>query len=102
AAGCRDWVDSQTRGLQNRCAMTGDILLWSVFGALVAVMLVLDLGVFHRRKHEIGFKEAAAWSAVWIALALAFAGLVSWHRGGYSALEFLTGYIIEESLSVDN
>ena len=82
--------------------MTGDTLLWTVFGALVAVMMALDLGVFHRRKHEIGFKEAAAWSAVWIGLALGFAGLV-WHvRGGHSALEFLTGYVIEESLSVDN
>ena len=82
--------------------MHGDTLLWAVFGGLVLVMLVLDLGVFHRRKHEIKFKEAAAWSAVWIGLALAFAGLV-WHvRGGHSALEFLTGYIIEESLSVDN
>jgi len=64
--------------------------------------MALDLGVFHRRRHEIRFKEAAAWSAVWITLALAFAGLVWRVRGGHSALEFLTGYIIEESLSVDN
>jgi tellurite resistance protein TerC len=82
--------------------MTGDTLLWTVFGTLVAVMMALDLGVFHRQKHEIKFKEAAAWSAVWIALALAFAGLIAWRRGAHSALEFLTGYIIEESLSVDN
>jgi tellurite resistance protein TerC len=82
--------------------MSGDTLLWTAFGGLVLVMLALDLGVFHRRKHEIRFKEAATWSAVWISLALAFAGLV-WHvRGGHSALEFLTAYIIEESLSVDN
>jgi len=73
-----------------------------VFGALVAVMMALDLGVFHRRKHEIGFTEAVTWSAVWIGLALAFAGLVWRVRGGHSALEFLTGYVIEESLSVDN
>ena len=82
--------------------MTGDTLLWTVFGGLVLVMLALDLGVFHRTSHEIKFKEAAAWSAVWIGLALAFAGLVWWLRGGRSALEFLTAYIIEESLSVDN
>jgi len=82
--------------------MSGDTLLWTMFGALVLVMLVLDLGVFHRRKHEIKFKEAALWSAVWTGLALAFAGLVWRVRGGHSALEFLTGYIIEESLSVDN
>ena len=82
--------------------MTGDTLLWTVFGGLVLVMLALDLGVFHRTSHEIRFKEAAAWSAVWIGLALMFAGLVWWLRGGRSALEFLTAYIIEESLSVDN
>ena len=82
--------------------MTGDTLLWTVFGGLVLVMLALDLGVFHRTSHEIKFKEAAVWSAVWIGLALVFAGLVWWLRGGRSALEFLTAYIIEESLSVDN
>jgi len=82
--------------------MAGDTLLWILFGGLVLVMMALDLGVFHRQKHEIKFKEAAAWSAVWIGLALAFAGLVWQVRGGQSALEFLTGYIIEESLSVDN
>ena len=82
--------------------MEHDALLWSAFGALVVVMMTLDLGVFHRRSHEIGFKEAAAWSMVWIGLALGFGALV-WHvRGRHSALEFLTGYIIEESLSVDN
>src|SRR6266404_3273650 len=82
--------------------MAGDTLLWIVFGGLVLVMMALDLGVFHRQKHEIKFKESAAWSAVWVGLTLAFAGLVWQVRGGQSALEFLTGYIIEESLSVDN
>ena len=77
-------------------------LLWTVFGVLVLVMMVLDLGVFHRKSHEIKFKEAVLWSAVWIGLALAFAGLVAYYRGKQSGLEFLTGYIIEESLSVDN
>jgi tellurite resistance protein TerC len=82
--------------------MHGDTLLWTVFGMLVVTMMALDLGVFHRRRHEIRFQEAVAWSAIWISLALAFAGLVWRVRDGHSALEFLTGYVIEESLSVDN
>jgi len=82
--------------------MDHDALLWTVFGVLVMVMMLLDLGVFHRKSHEIKFKEAALWSALWIGLALMFAGLVAVWRGKHSALEFLTGYIIEESLSVDN
>ena len=69
---------------------------------IVVVMMALDLGVFHRQKHEIKFKEAALWSVVWILLALGFAGLIAHERGTGLALEFLTGYIIEESLSVDN
>jgi tellurite resistance protein TerC len=77
-------------------------LLWMVFGIIVAVMMALDLGVFHRQKHEVKFKEAALWSVVWILLALGFAGLIAHERGTGVALEFLTGYIIEESLSVDN
>lgn len=82
--------------------MSTRTLLWVIFGVIVVVMMVLDLGVFHRRKHEVKFKEAALWSAVWILLALGFAGLIAHERGAGSALEFLTGYIIEESLSVDN
>ena len=82
--------------------MNSDALLWSVFAALVVVMMALDLGVFHRRARAIGFKEAATWSGVWIGLALGFGALVWQVRGRYSALEFFTGYIIEESLSVDN
>jgi len=65
-------------------------------------MLALDLGVFHRKAHVIKFKEALAWSAIWIALALIFnVGIYFW-RGPETALEFLTGYLIEKSLSVDN
>ena len=73
-----------------------------LFNAFVLAMLALDLGVVHRQKHEIKFKEAVAWSAVWIGLALAFAAMVAYRRGPGTALQFLTGYIIEESLSVDN
>lgn len=73
-----------------------------LFNAFVLGMLAFDLGVVNRRKHAIKFKEAAAWSAVWIGLALAFAALVAYKRGSGTALQFLTGYLIEESLSVDN
>jgi tellurite resistance protein TerC len=78
--------------------------LWCIFGVLVVFMLVLDLGVFHRRSHAVKFKEACAWSAVWIGLALGYMGLIWWLHpgGGAKALEFLTGYVVEESLSVDN
>src|SRR5258708_9875685 len=82
--------------------MSGPIWKWVFFNAFVLAMLALDLGVGHRRKHEIKFKEAVAWSAVWIGLALAFAALVAYRRGPGTALQFLTGYVIEESLSVDN
>jgi tellurite resistance protein TerC len=82
--------------------MTKGALLWVIFGVVVAAMMALDLGVFHRRAHTVKFKEALAWSAVWVALAIAFLGLVYWWRGAPAALEFLTGYVIEESLSVDN
>jgi tellurite resistance protein TerC len=65
-------------------------------------MLALDLGVFHRKAHEVGFKEAITWSTIWIALALAFNLGIYYYFGKVSAVEFLTGYIIEKSLSVDN
>src|SRR4051812_26263406 len=65
-------------------------------------MLTLDLGVFQRTVHEVKPKEAAIWTAVWVALALIFAGGLAWHYGSEPALTFLTGYVIEESLSMDN
>jgi tellurite resistance protein TerC len=75
---------------------------WGGFLAFVAAMLALDLGVFHRRSHEVRPREALAWSAVWVALAMAFAGLVWKRDGAESGMAFLTGYVIEKSLSVDN
>jgi tellurite resistance protein TerC len=75
---------------------------WAAFGGLVLAMLALDLGVFHRKDHEVGPREALAWSAVWVALALGFAGYVAVRHGGVAGIEFLTGYVIEKSLSVDN
>jgi len=65
-------------------------------------MLALDLGVFHRRAHTVRFKEALAWSAAWISMAAVFSVIVLYWHGRTSSLEFITGYVIELSLSVDN
>ena len=78
------------------------IWFWVAFNAFVLLMLALDLGVFHRKAHDVSLREASIWSAVWVALALAFAGAVHAWWGPARALEFLTGYVIEKSLSVDN
>ncbi|HEX6574727.1 MAG TPA: TerC family protein [Gemmatimonadaceae bacterium] len=76
--------------------------LFIAFNVGVIFMLALDLGVFNRKAHVASVKEAATWSAVWISLSLGFAGLI-WHLfGKQDALEFITGYVIEYSLSVDN
>jgi tellurite resistance protein TerC len=77
------------------------MLMWSVFALLITVMLVIDLGL-NRRSHTISFREALTWSAVWIGLALAFNGGIWYTMGSGKAMEFLTGYIIEKALSVDN
>src|SRR5262245_51143162 len=82
--------------------MANQVLLWGGFGAFVLAMLALDLGVFHRHAHVVRVKEALRWSAVWIGLALLFNLGVFFWRGTEVALQFLTGYLIEESLSVDN
>jgi tellurite resistance protein TerC len=76
--------------------------LWVGFNLLILLLLALDLGVFHRKAHAVSLREAAAWSAVWVALALAFNAVVWWLRGPEPAVQFLTGYLIEKSLSVDN
>jgi len=77
-------------------------IFWVLFNLFVLMLLALDLGVFHRKAHEVKIKEALVWSAVWICLALAFnLGIFFW-RGKQVALEFLTGYLVEKSLSVDN
>ena len=80
--------------------MTG--ALWAVFGVVVVAMMVLDLAVLHRNPHEVKVREALTWSGIWIGLAMAFMVLVYIWRGRAVALEFLTCYLIEESLSVDN
>jgi tellurite resistance protein TerC len=80
----------------------GTPLLWVAFNLFVLVALALDLGVFHRKAHKLSLREAAFWSAVWISLALAF-GFFVWHwHGSQRGLEYLTGYVIEKALSIDN
>jgi tellurite resistance protein TerC len=82
--------------------MTHQMLLWGSFGTFVLVMLALDLGVFHRQARVVKMQEALRWSAIWITLALLFnLGVYLWY-GTDAALAFLTGYVLEESLSVDN
>jgi tellurite resistance protein TerC len=80
----------------------GSPILWAGFIGFVLAMLALDLGVFHRKAHAIGYREALLWSIFWMALALLFNGFVWLEFGRTHALEFLTGYLIEKSLSVDN
>ena len=77
-------------------------LFWVLFNLFVLAMLVLDLGYLQRPGHKVKFREALAWSATWIALACAFAVLVYLRAGHATAMEFVTGYVIELSLSVDN
>lgn len=81
--------------------MTAAHGLWLAFGLLMLVMLAIDLGL-NRKSHSIGFKEAAGWSVLWFCLALLFGLGIWWAMGQQKALEFLTGYLIEQSLSVDN
>ena len=79
-----------------------NVWFWVVFVAFVLAMLALDLGVFHRKEHVVRPKEAAIWVGVWVALALAFAAGLTFVYGSDTGLTFLTGYVIEESLSIDN
>ena len=76
--------------------------LWIGFSVFILLMLSLDLGLLNRKAHTIKYREAATWSAVWVTLAMIFAGLVFYYQGTNRGLEFLTGYLIELSLSVDN
>ena len=76
--------------------------MWIGFNAFVLAMVALDLGVFHRKAHAVGLKEAGTWSVVWVALALAFNAWIWLAWGREAGLQFLTGYLIEKSLSVDN
>jgi tellurite resistance protein TerC len=76
--------------------------IWLLFLAFILFLLAVDLLFFHREAHEVGIKEAAVWSAVWVALGLGFCGMIWWWQGGVAAGEYLAGYLLEKSLSVDN
>ncbi len=77
-------------------------VVWISFTALVIALLVVDLGVLNRRGHILSVKEASAWSAGLVALAILFGGFLWWREGAQHGLEYFTGYLIELSLSVDN
>ena len=82
--------------------MATSIWFWVGFNGFVLLMLALDLGVFHRKAHEVRIREAAIWSAVWVAVALLFNAGIWWFAGRQAGLEFLTGYLVEKSLAIDN
>jgi tellurite resistance protein TerC len=82
--------------------MDSQLFLWVIFNIFVLGILALDLLVLHRKAHAVSLREAAAWSCVWVSLARIFGLGIYFFRGGEKALEFMTGYVIEWSLSVDN
>ena len=82
--------------------MDTTILLGAGFTVFIVVALALDLGVFHRAAHVVGAREALAWTIVWVTPAVIFGTAVGLVRGGETAIEYFTGYVIEYSLSVDN
>jgi len=79
-----------------------NIWFWVGFNIFVLLMLALDLGIFHKTHHVVSVKEALIWSGIWIFFALCFNGFIFYIAGETKALEFLTGYLIEKALSVDN
>ena len=82
--------------------MEVDFWVWPAFIGLIFLLLALDLLVFHREAHEISFSEAFVWSVIWTIIGVGFAGVVWAWRGDVIAGEYLAGYVIERSLSVDN
>src|SRR5690606_31848806 len=77
-------------------------ILWGAFSVFVLGMLALDLGVFHRKSHEVSIREALTWTTVWIVLAMLFNIFVYFYFDQQKALEFFTAYLVEKSLSIDN
>ncbi len=82
--------------------MEPSTLYWIFFHLFVFLMLFLDLGFFHKKQREVKIKEALLWTLTWVSFALIFNVIVYYQFGEKSAIEFLTGYLIEESLSIDN
>ncbi len=81
--------------------MNENILL-IMFGGIVVIMLMLDLGIFNKKQHKISAKEATVWTIIWIALSLAFSGFIYYEYGSEKAIQYLSAYFIEKSLSLDN
>ncbi len=77
-------------------------LFWILFNVFVLIMLALDLGVFHRKSHKVSFKESLVWTMVWMGMAFLFNVIIYFWKGPEKSIEFLTGYLVELSLSVDN
>ncbi len=82
--------------------MSETAILWLIFNLFVLAMLAIDLGIFHRKSHEVSVREALSWTCAWIILAMLFNLFVYHYFDKSKALEFFTGYLIEKSLSVDN
>jgi tellurite resistance protein TerC len=82
--------------------METPIIFWIFFNVFVLIMLALDLGVFHRKSHEVSVKEALTWTFIWIFLSLIFNVIIYFWKGQQQALEYFTGYLVEKALSVDN
>ncbi|MBL0057538.1 MAG: TerC family protein [Elusimicrobia bacterium] len=82
--------------------MNHQLVMWVVFNLVVAAMLYIDLAVAQKKSHAVGMKEAALWSLVWVGVSLLFSVGIHFYLSPEKALQFLTGYVIEKSLSVDN
>lgn len=82
--------------------MTTELYFWIAFICFVILMLAIDLGIFHRKSHTVSFKESLGWTVVWMGLAMLFSAIVYFWKGPEKSIEFITGYVIELSLSVDN
>ena len=79
-----------------------DAMLCVVFVAVILILFALDLGVFHKKSHEVGIKEALTWSGIWLIVAIAFNTLIYFWMGTEQAIEFAAGYLVERTLSFDN
>jgi tellurite resistance protein TerC len=95
-------VNSNAILLRSMDPISGSTWLWVGFSLFIVTMLSLDLGLLNRKAHTITYREASIWSAVWVTLAIIFCGLVFYYQGSERGYAFLTGYLIELSLSVDN
>jgi tellurite resistance protein TerC len=102
AAVLADLLLSETSGDGNFADLDVHLWQWGVLLALIVAMLLVDLLVFHREAHEVGTKEAAIESAVWVSCGVAFTGVIWWWFGSQASGEYISGYLIEKSLSVDN